>query len=52
LSAYNFTFSAPTIKVSLSQSKNQRYAISCVKGKVTKKVTGTKPKCPRGFKSQ
>jgi hypothetical protein len=50
LSAYNFTFSAPTIKVSLSQAKNQRYAISCVKGKVTKKVTGTKPKCPAGFK--
>jgi len=50
LSAYNFTFSAPTIKVSLSQAKNQRYTISCVKGKVTKKVTGTKPKCPVGFK--
>jgi hypothetical protein len=50
LSAYNFTFSAPTIKVSLSQAKNQRYTISCVKGKVTKKVTGTKPKCQKGFK--
>jgi hypothetical protein len=24
--------------------------ISCVKGKVTKKVTGTKPKCPSGYK--
>ena len=50
LSAFNFTFSTPTIKVNLSQTKNQKYSISCVKGKVTKKVTGTKPKCPAGYK--
>lgn len=50
LAAYNFTFSAPTIKVNLSQAKNLRSTISCIKGKVTKKVTGTKPKCPAGYK--
>jgi hypothetical protein len=50
LSANGFTYSSPIIKVKLSQAKNQKYSISCVKGKVTKKVTGTKPKCPAGFK--
>jgi hypothetical protein len=24
--------------------------ITCVKGKLTKKVTGVKPKCPSGYK--
>jgi hypothetical protein len=50
LSANGFTYSSPMIKVKLSQAKNQRYTISCIKGKVTKKVTGTKPKCPSGFR--
>ena len=26
--------------------------ISCVKGKITKKVTGANPKCPAGFKKK
>jgi hypothetical protein len=38
------------IKVKLSQAKNQKYTISCVKGKVTKKITAVNPKCPSGFK--
>jgi hypothetical protein len=50
LSANGFKYSSPVIKVKLQQAKNQRYTISCIKGKVTKKVTGTKPKCPSGFK--
>lgn len=50
LSANGFTYSSPLIKVKLTQAKNQRYSISCVKGKATKKVTGTNPKCPKGFK--
>jgi hypothetical protein len=50
LSANGFTYSSPLIKVKLTQAKNQKYSISCVKKKVTKKVTGTKPKCPKGFK--
>jgi hypothetical protein len=50
LSANGFTYSSPVIKVKLNQAKNQKYSISCVKGQVTKKVTGTKPKCPAGYK--
>jgi hypothetical protein len=50
LSANGFTYSSPVIKVKLNQAKNQKYSISCVKGKATKKVTGTKPKCPAGYK--
>jgi hypothetical protein len=52
MKAAGFTFSEKTLKVRITQAKNQRYTISCTKGTVTKKVTGTKPKCPRGFKSQ
>jgi hypothetical protein len=52
MKAAGFTFSEKTLKVRITQAKNQRYMISCTKGVVTKKVTGTKPKCPRGFKSQ
>jgi hypothetical protein len=50
LSAFNFTFSAPVIKINLSQSKNQKYTITCSNTKSVKKFTGTKPKCPKGFK--
>jgi hypothetical protein len=50
LSANGFTYSSPVIKVKLTQAKNQRFSISCVKGKVTKKITGTNPKCPKGYK--
>jgi hypothetical protein len=50
LSAFNFTFSAPMIKINLSQSKNQKHTITCTKSKLVKKVSGIKPKCPTGFK--
>jgi hypothetical protein len=62
LSAQNFTFSSPVIKVKLTQEKKltapakkgvkkaANKTISCVKGKVTRKVTGVNPKCPAGFK--
>ena len=69
LSAQNFTFSSPTIKVKLTQEKKLTQAaptttttttgkkvitktISCVKGKVIRKVSGTNPKCPAGFKKR
>jgi hypothetical protein len=76
LSADNFTFSAPTLKIKLNQSANPggsssaaapeksataaapakaaapRISITCVKGKITKKVTGSAPKCPAGFKKR
>ena len=48
--ASGFTFSEKTIKVKITQQKNQKYSISCAKGNATKKVIGTKPKCPKGFK--
>ena len=31
-------------------AKSKKTTITCIKGKVTKKVTGVKPKCPTGFK--
>jgi hypothetical protein len=71
LSAQNFTFSAPTIKVKLVQDKpisstktaNKEAApvkrtvpklkvIICVKGKISKKVSGSNPKCPSGYKAK
>ena len=50
LSAKGFTYSSPTVKVKLTQKKNQTYSINCVKGSKSKKVTGTSPKCPSGFR--
>lgn len=55
LSAQNFTFSSPVIKVKLTQKKLPlvKKTISCIKGKQTKtikKVTGVNPKCPTGYK--
>jgi hypothetical protein len=29
---------------------SKKTAITCVKGKLTKKVTAVKPKCPSGYK--
>lgn len=82
LSANGFTYSAPTIRVKLSQDKpepvkveettpvaapasnqevnqaakssiaSKKKAITCAKGKVTKKISGTNPKCPAGFKNK
>jgi hypothetical protein len=55
LGAYGFTFSSPTLRVKLSQDKastKKNSTISCIKGKVTKKVTGLTPKCPKGFKKK
>lgn len=76
LSAENFTFSSPTLKIKLNQSASStsggatsngsntqpaqvaaptkvaapKISITCIKGKLTKKVSGTSPKCPAGFK--
>ena len=68
LAATNFTYSAPTIKVTLtgekakpaavepttaaSAPKQQKQTIVCNKGKATKKVTATNPKCPNGWKKK
>jgi len=56
LSANNFQFSSPTIQVKLSQDavaqvpSSGKSTITCVKGKLTKTVSGSKPTCPSGYK--
>jgi hypothetical protein len=67
LKANNFEFSAPVIKVKLSQEADplatpsqsasakpavKAVTITCIKGKMTKKVTAAKPKCPTGYKKK
>jgi hypothetical protein len=54
LAAYGFTFSSPTISVKLSQAKAStvKTTITCVKGKLTKKITAVGPKCPAGYKKK
>ncbi len=60
LSALGFTFSSPTLKVKLTQSPPvvavapvaKKRIISCVKGKVTKKISAISPKCPAGYKKK
>ena len=59
-----FTFSTPQIKVKLITSKGEqtpsaiikptpvKKTITCVKGKITKKVTALTPKCPAGYKKK
>ena len=43
--------SAPTLEPVISKV-NKKISIACVKGKVTKKVTTVKPKCPAGYKKK
>lgn len=55
LSVKGFTFSSPTIKIKLSQERTNSIqrkgqTITCTRGKTVKKITGTKPVCPSGFK--
>jgi hypothetical protein len=60
LSAQNFTFSAPTIKIKLLQptplptrsaspTSKSKKTITCMKGKVLKKVSAINPTCPKGY---
>ncbi len=65
LSAAGFTYSSPTISVKLTQESpaptssptpvvspdsKTKSTITCVKGKLKKKVFGFNPKCPTGYK--
>jgi hypothetical protein len=54
MSARNFEFSAPTVRVKLEQEAPapsvKKTTITCLKGKSVKKVIGTAPKCPSGYK--
>lgn len=64
LTARGFTFSAPVIRVKLSQDQGKQVenvskvqvptkvnsvSITCKKGKISRKVVGINPKCPKGF---
>jgi hypothetical protein len=40
----------PSVLPSPSSSKKLAVSVTCIKGKLTKKVSGTNPKCPRGYK--
>jgi hypothetical protein len=63
--AYNFHYSAPTVKIVLgkpaqtstastnpAKTENRNSTITCIKGKTSKKVTGINPKCPAGYKKK
>ncbi|CAN2218129.1 hypothetical protein MCEMRE195_01155 [Candidatus Nanopelagicaceae bacterium] len=67
LRAKNFEFSAPTVKVKLSQEAepkvevtespvvapiSKKRTITCTKGKLVKKVSAINPKCPTGYKKK
>ena len=59
LSAKNFEFSSPVLRVKLKQDKAAiiktpliKTSITCVKGKVVKKISGAKPTCPAGYKKK
>ncbi len=42
----------PNVTKPTGTSSSPSISITCVKGKLTKKVTGVKPKCPTGFKKK
>ena len=49
--ASGFNFSDPSVSIELSQSTpSERTTITCVKGKVTKRITGVNPRCPLNYK--
>ena len=52
LKARNFEFSSPSVRVKLSQASAKKLTITCVKNLTIKKVTGTSPKCPTGYKKK
>jgi hypothetical protein len=63
LSANGFKYSSPTVRVKLTQevvapaatakpAAVKKTTITCVKGKISKKVTAVKPVCPTGYKKK
>lgn len=64
IKAYGFHYSSPQIKIKFPKAAfiqpapppapkaapAKKITIVCVRGKVSKKVTGVKPKCPSGFR--
>ena len=54
MAAYGFTFSQKTLSVHMTQVKAPavKKTITCVKGKVTKKVTAINASCPAGYQKK
>jgi len=61
--AYGFHYSQPTIRVKVVQAvkiektgavkaNKKMISITCAKGKLIKKITGTRPNCPSGYKKK
>jgi|694.fasta_scaffold136275_1 hypothetical protein len=51
--ASGFHFSSPKIVATISKSSpTKSTTITCLKGKLTKKVTAVNPKCPAGYKKK
>jgi hypothetical protein len=48
----NWIRSGYDTKSTASRAANKKTTIVCVKGKLTKKVTAVKPKCPAGYKKR
>lgn len=53
-----FKYSRPKLKIALKKgwkpetSMANKFTITCTLGKTVKKITGTKPKCPKGYKKK
>lgn len=47
LRAYGFHYSRPAVKMSITQPKK---SLTCVKGKLTKIISGSNSKCPTGYR--
>jgi hypothetical protein len=52
LKGYGFTYSNPKLIVKFGNSVKAPQTITCVKGKLTKKVSGVDPICPAGYKKK
>jgi hypothetical protein len=46
----NFHFSTPKISIKLAKKPSPTKTIQCTKGRTKKKITGSNPKCPTGYK--
>lgn len=52
VSSTNFNFSKPTFKLSKNPKYKKKTTIRCVKGKIVKRITAIKPRCPAGYRTR
>lgn len=50
ISSTGFNFSSPTFKLSKNRHYKTKSTISCVRGKMVRKVAGVLPRCPSGYR--